>query len=37
MDKVFAEIDDFVTTLWIETAGLIVALSLVFAAIMKMF
>ena len=30
MDNLFAKIDDFETTLWVETAGLTVFLSVVF-------
>ena len=30
MDNLFAKIDDYSTALWIETATLIVAMSLVF-------
>ena len=31
MDKLFAKIDDLNTTLWIETALLFIAMSIVFA------
>ena len=37
MEKLFAKVDDFVISLWLETAGLAVVLSLVFAMTMKLF
>ena len=35
MDNLFAKIDDHVTSLWIETAGLTVAMSLIFGIAIK--
>ena len=37
MDKLFAKIDDSVTTLWVETAGLVLAMSLIFMLGIKVF
>lgn len=37
MSTLFAKIDDLVTSLWIETAMLFVAMSLVFALGIKIF
>ena len=37
MSNFFAKVDDFVTVLWIETAGLTVALSLLFMVSLKLF
>lgn len=37
MDKLFAKIDDFNTTLWVETGFLFVVLSLVLAVGLKVF
>ena len=37
MDKLFTKIDDFNTTLWVETGFLFVVMSLVFAVVLKVF
>ncbi len=37
MENFFAKVDDTVTTLWIETAGLTVFMSLVFLLTIKLF
>ncbi len=37
MDKLIGKIDDFVTSLWIETAGLTVVMSLIFAIAINLF
>ena len=37
MSNFFAKVDDFSTALWVETAGLAVALSLLFMVFLKLF
>ena len=37
MSNFFAKVDDFATVLWVETAGLAAALSLLFMVSLKLF
>ena len=37
MDNIFAKVDDTVTVLWLETAGLMVFMSIVFFLGIKIF
>ena len=37
MDKLLVKVDDFVTSLWLETAGLTLAMSAVFVLVIEVF